>query len=414
MAEGTKDRILETALELFAQNGYLGTSMNDIAGRLGFTKAALYKHYASKQEILDRIVERMSRMDYERAESYEMPEAEPDGFAEAYLHTPIPKIRAYSMAQFDYWTKEPFSANFRKMLTLEQYRDPKLAQLHHDYLAGGPLAYMAAIFRKLTDTDEAAMQLALEFYGPMYLLYSVYDGAQDKDSVAPLLDAHIERFIAKVESDYRRKVMSEKNSIIRPETKDDYRAAESLAREAFWNVYRPGCMEHYVLHCYRDDPAFVPELDFVMELNGELIGQVIYVRSEIDCDDGRKVPIMTFGPISIAPAYKRQGYGKQLLDYSMERAKEMGAGALAITGNIDFYGKSGFVPAKTKGVRYADDPEADYFLIRQLTPGYLDGISGTYKDPEGYFVCEKDPEGFERFEATFPAKEKRKLPGQLC
>ena len=172
--------------------------------------------------------------------------------------------------------------------------------------------------------------------------------------------------------------MSEKNIIIRPETKDDYRAVENLTREAFWNVYRPGCMEHYVLHCYRDDPAFVPELDFVMELNGELIGQVIYVRSEIDCDDGRKVPIMTFGPIGIAPAYKRQGYGKQLLDYSMEKAREMGAGALAITGNIDFYGKSGFVPAKTKGVRYADDPE-----------------------------------GFEQFEATFPAKDKQKLPGQL-
>ena len=106
-------------------------------------------------------------------------------------------------------------------------------------------------------------------------------------------------------------------------------------------------MEHYVLHCYRNDPAFVLELDFVMELGGELIGQVIYVRSEIECDDGRTLPIMTFGPIGIAPAYKRQGYGKQLLDYSMEKAREMGAGALAITGNIDFYGKSGFVPAKT-------------------------------------------------------------------
>ena len=207
--------------------------------------------------------------------------------------------------------------------------------------------------------------------------------------------------------------MSENNITIRPETKDDYRAVENLTREAFWNVYRPGCMEHYVLHCYRDDPAFVPELDFVMELDGELIGQVIYVRSEIDCDDGRKVPIMTFGPIGIAPAYKRQGYGKKLLDYSMEKAKEMGAGALAITGNILFYGKSGFVPAKTKGVRYADDPDADYFLIKELTPGFLDGISGTYKDPVGYFVCEKDPEGFERFEATFPKKEKRKLTGQL-
>ena len=117
----------------------------------------------------------------------------------------------------------------------------------------------------------------------------------------------------------RRKIMSEKNIIIRPETKDDYRAVENLTRESFWNVYQPGCMEHYVLHCYRNDPAFVPELDFVMELNGELIGQVIYVRSEIDCDDGRTLPIMTFGPIGIAPAYKRQGYGKQLLDYSMEK-----------------------------------------------------------------------------------------------
>lgn len=207
--------------------------------------------------------------------------------------------------------------------------------------------------------------------------------------------------------------MSEKNIIIHLEEKSDYRAVENLTREAFWNVYRPGCMEHYVLHCYRNDPAFVPELDFVMELDGELIGQVIYVRSEINCDDGRKIPIMTFGPISIAPAFKRQGYGKLLLDYSMNQAEKLGAGALAITGNIDFYGKSGFVPAKTKEIRYADDPEADYFLIKELKQGFLNGISGTYKDPEGYFVCEKNPEAFEKYEATFPAKQKLKLLGQL-
>lgn len=207
--------------------------------------------------------------------------------------------------------------------------------------------------------------------------------------------------------------MSEDRIIIRNETKEDYRKIENLTREAFWNVYRPGCMEHYVLHCYRNDPAFVPELDFVMELNNELIGQVIYVRSEIDCDNGKKAPIMTFGPIGIAPEYKRQGYGKRLLDYSMEKAKETGVGALVVTGNILFYGKSGFVPAKTKGVRYADDPEADYLLIKELIPGFLDGISGAYKDPEGYFVCEKNPEAFERFEATFPKKEKKKLPRQL-
>ena len=189
--------------------------------------------------------------------------------------------------------------------------------------------------------------------------------------------------------------MIEKNITIRLETKEDYRNVENLTREAFWNIYRPGCMEHYVLHCLRKDPAFVPELDFIMELDGELIGQIIYMRSAIECDNGQKVPIMTFGPIGIAPKYKRQGYGKRLLDYSMEKAREMGAGALAITGNILFYGKSGFVPAKTKGVRYADDPEADYFLIKELIPSFLDGIFGTYKDPDGYFACEKDPEGFE-------------------
>lgn len=204
MAGDTKERILETALELFAQSGYLGTSMNDIAKQLGITKAALYKHYTSKQEILDRIVERMNEMDYERAKEYEMPETEPNGFAEAYLSIPIEKIRAYSEAQFYHWTKEPFSANFRKMLTLEQYRTPELAQLYQNYLATGPVKYMAAIFRKLTDSDETAMQLALEFYGPIYLLYSVYDGAQDKESILPMLDAHIDRFIARVESGYRK------------------------------------------------------------------------------------------------------------------------------------------------------------------------------------------------------------------
>lgn len=201
--------------------------------------------------------------------------------------------------------------------------------------------------------------------------------------------------------------------IIRPETENEYREVENLTREAFWNVYHPGCTEHYVLHCLRKDPAFVPELDLVMELDGGLIGQIIYMRSHIDCDDGRTVPVMTFGPISIAPAFQRQGYGKRLLDYSMQKAAEMGAGALAITGNILFYGESGFVSAKTMGIYYAANPEADYFLIRELTPGFLNGISGTYRDPEGYSVCEQDPQAFEKFDAEFPPKVKLKLPGQL-
>ena len=203
MAENTKERIMETALELFAEKGYLGTSMNDIAKQLGFTKAALYKHYTSKQEILDRIVERMNEMDYERAKQFEMPEGNLTEIVAAYQKTPIEKVRAYSKAQFLHWTEEDFSSRFRKMLTLEQYRDPEMAQLYQKYLATGPVDYMAAIFRGLTDSEEAAQHLALEFYGPMFLLYSVSDSGAEQEQVLSLLDAHIDRFIHQMESVYR-------------------------------------------------------------------------------------------------------------------------------------------------------------------------------------------------------------------
>lgn len=204
MAGDTKERIMETALELFAEKGYLGTSMNDIAKQLGFTKAALYKHYTSKQEILNRIVERMNEMDYERAKQFEMPEGNLTEIVVAYQKTPIEKVRAYSKAQFLHWTEEEFSSRFRKMLTLEQYRDPEMAQLYQKYLATGPVDYMAAIFRGLTDSEEAAQHLALEFYGPMFLLYSVSDSGAEQEQVLSLLDAHIDRFIHQMESVYRK------------------------------------------------------------------------------------------------------------------------------------------------------------------------------------------------------------------
>ena len=207
--------------------------------------------------------------------------------------------------------------------------------------------------------------------------------------------------------------MKKNDYMIRLETPNDYRKVENLTREAFWNVYRPGCMEHYVLHCYRDREDFVPELDFVMEKDGEIIGHVMYVRAKIQADDGREIPIMTLGPISIAPEYKRKGYGKALLDYSMEKAKKMGVGALCMEGNIDFYGKSGFVVASTKGIHYYAEPreeEVPYFLLKELKEGFLDGITGVYHTPEGYFVDEK---AVEKFDADFPSKEKLKLPGQL-
>ena len=200
---------------------------------------------------------------------------------------------------------------------------------------------------------------------------------------------------------------------IRNETESDYRAVENLVRESFWNVYCPGCREHFVLKKMREDKNFIRQLDFVMEIDGEPIGQIVYVASEVDCGNGKKSPVLTFGPISIAPSFKRKGYGKMLLDYSLDKAKEYGASAVFITGNIDFYGKSGFVPAKSKGIIYADDPDAEYFLVKELEEGFLERNKGVYRDPECYFVSEKYSEEFEKYEKTFPEKTKLKLPGQL-
>ena len=204
-----------------------------------------------------------------------------------------------------------------------------------------------------------------------------------------------------------------KNYTIRLEKKEEYRAVEELVRESFWNVYRPGCSEHYVLHVLRDDPAFVPQLDFVMEMNGRLIGQNMFMKTVIEADDGRTVNVLTMGPICIANDLKRRGYGKILLDRSLEEAEKMGFGAVLFEGNIQFYGKSGFTYAREFGIRYHDLPDGaddSFFLCKELIPGFLNGISGVYQTPRGYYVSDADVEEFDK---AFPPKTRLKLPGQI-
>ena len=206
---------------------------------------------------------------------------------------------------------------------------------------------------------------------------------------------------------------------IRLELPTEQREVENLVRESFWNVYRPGCLEHYVLHCLRHDEAFIPELNFVMEVIDEttrqpkLIGQSICMHASITTDDGGTLPIITLGPIGIHPDYKRQGYGKALLDHVLAKAAAMGFGAMCFEGNIDFYGKRGFTYASRFGIRYHGLPEgedASFFLCKELRPGYLDGITGEYATPQGYFVDEAECEEFDKL---FPPRQKLKLPGQL-
>ncbi len=206
---------------------------------------------------------------------------------------------------------------------------------------------------------------------------------------------------------------------IRQERPEDFREVENLTREAFWNVYRPGCTEHFVLHQYRSNPDFIPELDLVAEEDGKIIGHVMFSKAELVLQDGSLKPSWTFGPICIHPDYKRKGYGLKLLQYALEKAREMGIGFLCMEGNIEFYKQAGFVLASSLNIHYHSEPKdavVPYFLAQELIPGWLEnqGIAeATYCPPAGYFVADLQPDAFEAFEATFPPKEKDFAPGQL-
>ena len=209
--------------------------------------------------------------------------------------------------------------------------------------------------------------------------------------------------------------MIKNDYFIRTESKADYRKTENLVREAFWNVYMPGCREHYVLHSMRNSGEFIPQLDFVMEKNGEIIGQIVFAKAEIKCDDGLVKSALTFGPVCIHPQFQKQGLGKILLDYALEKAADYGD-AVFIEGDINFYSQCGFDYAAQKGFRYhglPQDADTSFFLCKELKKGSLEKLKGEYSTPQIYFCAVNNPEAFEEYESSFPYKEKLKLPGQL-
>ncbi len=186
----TKERILLAALRLFARDGYEAVSVSAIAGQLGMTKGALYKHYKSKRDIFDRIIACMEQRDAERAAEYGVPAGTLEEMRDAYRNASIDHLVNYAKAQFRYWTEDDFAASFRKMLTLEQYRSGEMGRLYQQYLASGPLGYMSDLFASLgmpQPQNEAA-----GFYAPMFLYYSVYDGAEDKKEVLAMIDGFLE------------------------------------------------------------------------------------------------------------------------------------------------------------------------------------------------------------------------------
>ena len=200
-------------------------------------------------------------------------------------------------------------------------------------------------------------------------------------------------------------------TIIRNETPADYRAVETLTREAFWNQNFPGCDEHYLVHVMRSHPDFIPQLDFVLELDGEIIGSVLYTKAALLDEQGQKKTVLTFGPVSIAPEHQRKGYGKQLLEHSFATAAAMGYDAIVIFGNPDNYVARGFKSCKKFGVCLAPQVFPTALLVKELREGALTGGPWQYLPSSVGTLCE-DAAAVTAFDAGFPPREKGWQPSQ--
>ncbi|MDY4975381.1 MAG: helix-turn-helix domain-containing protein [Clostridia bacterium] len=202
----TKERILIESLRLFAEKGYEAVGVVEIARAVGMKAPSLYKHYKSKRDIFESILARVSKMDTEQAKDYHMPEESMEKGAECYQNISFETLRAYTRAMLLYWTEEEFSSCFRKLLTLEQYKSQEMGALYQQYISGGPMGYLADVFLSLTGSEDEAQQLALEFYGPIHLLYSLYDGGCGKERVMALLEKHMNNFFDRLDSKQKERV----------------------------------------------------------------------------------------------------------------------------------------------------------------------------------------------------------------
>ena len=196
---------------------------------------------------------------------------------------------------------------------------------------------------------------------------------------------------------------------IRNEQTKDMREVEELTRKAFWNLNVPGCNEHYLVHIMRNHPDFIPELNFVLEENNMIIGNVMYTKAKLMDENGYEKQILTFGPVSVLPEYQRMGYGKLLLEYSFEKAKELGYDTIVIFGNPDNYISRGFKSCKKYNVCIENDYYPSAMLVKELREGILEGKKWCYKESDVYDIDEKE---VEKFDSAFEKMEKKFKPSQ--
>jgi hypothetical protein len=404
-----KEKIFNVSIDLFSKYGYDGVSIRKIAGEVGIKESSIYNHYKSKESILDSIldyyIDRMLANDIPLNQASTNLDVGFDYFYKAGLNAFLSQLKDEKMSKIT------------RIILIESFRNEKIRKflkksIIDDAVNGWVVLFDLMKSKKLIKKDADSHQLAQSFYKyGLFLLYEHYiinypeDDGEFFDKMAHESYNHIKLLYNSI------KINGGNNIKIRLEEKNDYLKVENLVRDSFWNVYRPGAFEHYIVHNLRYDDSFIPDLAYVIESDGKIIGHINYSRGFIDYGS-EKICAVVLGPIAIHKDYQNQGLGSRLIEYTLSLAGNVFPFVFVI-GDENFYHKFGFESASKYNL-YLDgtdsSEESPFFMIKVFDEKKLKDKEGKFFNPEVFNV---NPEDVDEFDKKFEYKEKLVLEGQL-
>lgn len=404
-----KEKIFHVSVDLFSKYGYDGVSIRKIASEVGIKESSIYNHYKSKEAILDSIL---------------------DYYIERMLANDIPlnQVSTNMDVGFDYFYKAGLDAflsqlkdeemsKITRIILIESFHNEKIRQflkksIIEDAINGWIVLFDLMKSKKLIKKDADSHQLAQSFYKyGLFLLYEHYiinypeDDGEFLEKLAHDSYNHIKLIYNSV------KIGGENNIVIRLEDKNDYLEVENLVRDSFWNVYRPGAFEHYIVHKLRNDDCFIPNLAYVIESDGKIIGHINYSRGLIDYAS-KKIDAVVLGPVAIHKDYQNQGFGSRLIEHTLDIASDTFP-FIFVIGDENYYHRFGFESASKYNL-YLDGTdskeECPFFMINVFDESKLENDKGIFFNPEVFNVS---PEDVDEFDENFEYREKLVLEGQL-
>ncbi|MBR5954173.1 MAG: GNAT family N-acetyltransferase [Methanobrevibacter sp.] len=404
-----KEKIFHVSVDLFSKYGYDGVSIRRIASEVGIKESSIYNHYKSKESILDSImdyyIDRMLANDIPLNQASTNLDVGFDYFYRAGLNAFLSQLKDEEMSKIT------------RIILIESFHNEKIKEflkksIIDDAVNGWIVLFDLMKSKRLIRKDCDSRQLAKSFYKyGLFLLYEHYiinypeDDGEFLEKLAYESDKHIKLLYNSV------KINGGNNIKIRLEDKNDYLEVENLVRDSFWNVYRPGAFEHYIVHNLRNDDAFIADLAYVIESDSGIIGHINYSRGFIDYGL-KRIDAVVLGPIAIHRDYQNQGLGSRLIEYTLDKASDDFPFVIVI-GDENYYHRFGFESASKYNLHLDgtdSTEECPFFMIKVFDEKGLENKKGIFFNPE---VFDVNPKDVDEFDKKFEYKEKLVLDGQL-